>query len=201
MKARLTVMLALALTSATASLPARADDGGADASLDGGDGDGGDAGDGAAMGTLLVLIDSSGSGVVTSAPAGIDCGKTCFASYPLGASVTLTATPDPDSTFAGWFGGACSGTAPCTLTIEGMTSIVGSFATRTGASDAGVGADSGALDAGATTDAGGAATTRELSGGGGGCDAAPPGSGTGLGAGVLLAAALLLLRRTRRARR
>ena len=31
--------------------------------------------------------------------------------------VTLTATPDATSTFAGW-SGACSGTGTCTLTMD-----------------------------------------------------------------------------------
>ena len=34
----------------------------------------------------------TGGGTVTSAPAGIDCGSTCSATFPAGTMVTLTAT-------------------------------------------------------------------------------------------------------------
>ena len=48
--------------------------------------------------TLSVTI--SGSGTVTSAPSGINCGTTCSASYDSGTQVTLTATPATGSTFS-----------------------------------------------------------------------------------------------------
>ena len=35
----------------------------------------------------------TGTGTVTSTPAGINCGSTCSASYTSGTSVTLTASP------------------------------------------------------------------------------------------------------------
>jgi len=38
---------------------------------------------------------------VTSSPAGINCGATCSSNYEAGQMVTLTATPDGTSTFAG----------------------------------------------------------------------------------------------------
>lgn len=41
---------------------------------------------------------------MTSSPAGIDCGVTCTANFPPGTVVSLAATPDPGSTFAGWTG-------------------------------------------------------------------------------------------------
>ena len=50
---------------------------------------------------------------------GIDCGTTCNAAFDAGSQVTLTATPDPGSRFVGWSGDpACSGTGPCTLTMD-----------------------------------------------------------------------------------
>ncbi len=55
--------------------------------------------------TLTVAKAGSGTGTVTSAPAGIACGGTCSATFADGASVTLSATPDAGSVFAG-FGGA-----------------------------------------------------------------------------------------------
>ncbi len=60
--------------------------------------------------TLAVTKAGTGSGTVTSSPAGISCGSTCSADFASGTSVTLTARRASGSTFAGW-GGACSGTA------------------------------------------------------------------------------------------
>jgi sugar lactone lactonase YvrE len=75
---------------------------------------------------------STGSGTVTSAPSGIDCGSTCTATVTIGATVTLTATPASGSTFAGW-SNACSGTGACDVLMDAdkmataafMSSVVG----------------------------------------------------------------------------
>ncbi|MDX6683500.1 MAG: hypothetical protein QOG94_3539 [Solirubrobacteraceae bacterium] len=70
----------------------------------------------------------TGSGTVTSQPAGIDCGATCSASLPAGASVTLTAAPASGSTFAGW-GGACTTTATtCVVSVNANVAVTASFA-------------------------------------------------------------------------
>jgi len=56
-------------------------------------------------GTLLnlnVIRVGTGSGSVTSDPAGISCPRRCSASFLPGTEVTLTATPDKQSEFAGW---------------------------------------------------------------------------------------------------
>ena len=69
----------------------------------------------------------SGSGAVRSAPAGIDCGSTCSASFADGASVTLTATPATGQLFTGW-SGACSGSAPtCALSMTQARSTTAGF--------------------------------------------------------------------------
>ena len=68
----------------------------------------------------------SGSGYISSRPSGIDCGATCSATFTDGTSVTLTATADKSSTFAGW-GGSCSGTGDCTLTLSSDQSVSARF--------------------------------------------------------------------------
>jgi hypothetical protein len=79
-------------------------------------------------GTTSYLLSTtvSGSGTVTSSPAGINCGSACSASYASGASVTLTATPAAGHTFTGW-SGACSGTASCTVSMTAARSATAAF--------------------------------------------------------------------------
>ncbi|HKI00991.1 MAG TPA: hypothetical protein VKK31_03340 [Thermoanaerobaculia bacterium] len=55
---------------------------------------------------LTVSKAGTGSGTVTSSPAGINCGADCSESYVSGTSVTLTAAAASGSTFAGWSGHA-----------------------------------------------------------------------------------------------
>jgi hypothetical protein len=56
---------------------------------------------------LAINRAGNGSGIVTSAPAGINCGNDCFQAYPIDTPVTLTATPaDANSAFDGWSGDA-----------------------------------------------------------------------------------------------
>jgi subtilisin family serine protease len=80
--------------------------------------------------TLSVALAGSGSGSVTSSPSGIDCGATCSHAFASGTSVTLTATADSGSSFAGWSGGGCSGTGTCQVTLTAATSVTASFATN-----------------------------------------------------------------------
>ena len=73
-----------------------------------------------------VAVATSGEGRVTSAPAGIDCGTSCAASFKTGSAVTLTAVPAAGWSFAGW-GGACQGVTPCSLAIDGPKSVEATF--------------------------------------------------------------------------
>ena len=76
-----------------------------------------------------VRTTGTGSGNVTSNPAGIDCGSAnnaCSATYTNGTSVTLTATPDPGSFFVGW-SQACSGTQLCALNMVADRQVVATF--------------------------------------------------------------------------
>ena len=50
----------------------------------------------------------TGTGTVTSSPAGIDCGSDCEASFADDTKVTLTATPDEGSAFDHWTGSGCN---------------------------------------------------------------------------------------------
>lgn len=76
--------------------------------------------------TYTLYIHKFGSGRVSSAPAGIDCGSTCSAPHLPGASVTLTASPEEGFTFLDW-GGTCSGTGPCSVTMDGNKDVYAAF--------------------------------------------------------------------------
>ena len=79
-----------------------------------------------------LTIDAStineGSGLITSQPAGIDCGNTCTYEFDSGAQVTLTAAPGAATTFGGW-SGACTGTGTtCTVTMSSAETVKAIFA-------------------------------------------------------------------------
>jgi len=76
--------------------------------------------------SLTVAKSGTGTGTVTSTPPGISCGTTCSASFASGTVVSLTATPDTGSAFAGW-GGACSGTGACSVTMDAAKSVSATF--------------------------------------------------------------------------
>ena len=80
--------------------------------------------------TLSVTKAGAGTGVVTSSPAGIDCGVTCSASFASGTLVTLNATATGSGYFTGW-GGACSGVGACTVTMSAAQSVTATFAVGT----------------------------------------------------------------------
>lgn len=79
--------------------------------------------------TLAVSKTGTGSGTVTSAPAGISCGSTCSAAFDTGSQVTLTATATAGSVFAGWSGAGCSGTGTCQAAMNGDQAVTATFAT------------------------------------------------------------------------
>jgi hypothetical protein len=76
---------------------------------------------------LNVTLGGTGTGSVTSSPAGINCGATCTATFNGGTAVTLTPTPTSGATFTGWSGGGCAGTGNCTVTINATTNISATF--------------------------------------------------------------------------
>jgi photosystem II stability/assembly factor-like uncharacterized protein/Tol biopolymer transport system component len=75
--------------------------------------------------TLTVSRAGSGSGSVTSAPAGLLCGIDCSETYPAGTVVALLAVPDAGAAFIGW-----SGSPDCVdgvVTLSQDTLCVASF--------------------------------------------------------------------------
>ena len=75
---------------------------------------------------LQVSKSGTGSGTVTSSPAGISCGSSCFADFVYGTTVTLTADADSGSGFKGW-SGACSGTGSCEVTVRTASQVSAEF--------------------------------------------------------------------------
>jgi len=75
-----------------------------------------------------LTVSKTGSGTVTSDKGGISCPGQCAAVFDDGTQVTLTATPAAsDIRFTGWSGGGCTGTSPCTVTMQGARSVTASF--------------------------------------------------------------------------
>ena len=77
---------------------------------------------------LTVAKSGTGTGTVTSSPAGIACGTTCSASFDYNQLVTLSAAADTGSTFTGWSGEGCSGTGTCQVTMTQARSVTAAFA-------------------------------------------------------------------------
>jgi len=77
-----------------------------------------------------LTVTKVGNGKVTSSLMGINCGPYCQDTFVRGVPVTLTATPDPGSTFIGW-GGDCSGTDPCTVTMDAGHTVTATFDVNT----------------------------------------------------------------------
>ncbi len=75
---------------------------------------------------LTVIVGGGGSGTVVSDPPGIDCGDDCTEDYAQGTEVTLFATPDPGSLFAGWSGGGCAG-PECTVEMTRAREVTATF--------------------------------------------------------------------------
>jgi len=75
--------------------------------------------------TLSIIKGGNGAGVVSG--TGINCGNDCIETVVAGTMVTLTATPDVSSQFAGWSGGGCSGTGTCTVTMNSSQNVTATF--------------------------------------------------------------------------
>jgi List-Bact-rpt repeat protein len=77
--------------------------------------------------TYTLAVTTKGPGTISSSSGGISCGSVCSAAYASGAVVTLTATPGKGARFGGWFGGGCSGTGTCTVTLDHAVSVTAAF--------------------------------------------------------------------------
>ena len=83
---------------------------------------------------LTITGGGTGSGTVTSSPAGINCVITagvaaatgCKAGFDHGTNVTLTAVPQPKSSFTG-FSGYCGGALDCTVPMTQGRTILARF--------------------------------------------------------------------------
>ena len=78
--------------------------------------------------TLTARILGSGDGTILSSPdAGMSCGSgICKAAFAQGATVMLRAKPAAGGIFTGW-GGLCSGTGACTVTMEDNIAVSATF--------------------------------------------------------------------------
>ncbi|MGE5282508.1 MAG: InlB B-repeat-containing protein [Chloroflexota bacterium] len=80
---------------------------------------------------LTVEEPGTGTGTVTSQPAGIDCGAVCSAEYDHGAEVLLTATPAPYTEAVKWAGcDSVDGEGRCEVTMAGAKTVSATFNLR-----------------------------------------------------------------------
>lgn len=67
-----------------------------------------------------LTVQRQGQGLITSNPAGIDCGEICQASFELNSQITLSANPAPGWELVSWggAGAACGNALQCTVTMD-----------------------------------------------------------------------------------
>jgi hypothetical protein len=75
---------------------------------------------------LSVTKAGTGSGTVTSSPAGINCASICNAKFEEGKVVSLSASPASGSAFGGW-SGACTGTGACEVAMSEAKAVTATF--------------------------------------------------------------------------
>ena len=77
--------------------------------------------------TLTVVPEGTGSGSVTDNDAQIVCPSTCSASYAPGSTVILYAAATAGSSFTGWSGAGCTGTAFCVVNMGNTQNVTATF--------------------------------------------------------------------------
>ena len=81
-----------------------------------------------APGTHVLQLKAQGAGTGKIQGAGItDCRTSCTALLAVGTQLTLVATADSGSSFAGW-SGACTGLDACKLTVDADRAVTATFA-------------------------------------------------------------------------
>jgi hypothetical protein len=80
------------------------------------------------QGDVTLSVSRVGKGVVGSGPAGINCGKTCSASFPAGSEVQVLAYPDSGWKFDEWRG-ACHSKKEhdCHVTMDAAEGVIAKF--------------------------------------------------------------------------
>lgn len=76
---------------------------------------------------LTVVATGDGTGTVTSDPGGINCGLDCTQVYPHGTTVTLTATPGPNTAITGWSVPECGVETQCVVDIDATKTVTVTF--------------------------------------------------------------------------
>jgi hypothetical protein len=76
---------------------------------------------------LTVTTAGTGTGTVTSSPAGISCGADCTQSFAFGTAVTLAETPGGGSYFGGWSGDCTGTTGTCALSMTAARTATATF--------------------------------------------------------------------------
>lgn len=82
-----------------------------------------------AAATQAVTVSLTGVGGVGFSDGG-SCSASCAKSFSTGSRITMSAAPAAGFTFAGW-GGACTGTGPCELTMDAAKAVSASFVAGT----------------------------------------------------------------------
>ena len=81
---------------------------------------------------LTIIRAGTGTGSVTSMPAGINCGATCNAIFVSGTQVTLSAAAGSGSSFSGWSGCDSVSSSNCSVTVNSSRSVTATFSAATG---------------------------------------------------------------------
>jgi PKD repeat protein len=77
--------------------------------------------------SLAVALTGSGSGIITSDPAGISCPATCSFSFPIGTSVQLTGSAAAGSNFAGITGCDSYVLGQCSMSMFSSRTVTAQF--------------------------------------------------------------------------
>src|SRR5262249_15692175 len=77
--------------------------------------------------TLAVTRAGTGSGTVSSSPAGINCATPCGATFNYGMMVKLSVTASISSTFTGWTGDCTGSSTTCSVPITQARNVTATF--------------------------------------------------------------------------